>query len=819
MTQRLACFWRNTISHCRLLTLLLLLPTFSAHSQTILNAADLCAARKQQTLAPPAGPDLRSDSVDILHTHVDLKILPALQKLEASAFLQITPKVNGLKDLRFDLLGFNVSEVSASGAVISKWSHDGKQLFISFLAGLDVGDTLDIRIDYAGQPAQDASTWGGFYWQNGYAYNLGVGFDADPHSYGRSLFPCFDNFVERCTFSFDVTAPADKPAYSNGILTADLITAGGESKRRWELKQSIPSYLACVASGPFTSFKRTYQGELGPVPVEIAVAPGDSTKLKNSFVHLPDALAAFEHWFGPYRWDKIGYSVVPFNQGAMEHATNIAYMRSAVDGATGSERLFAHELSHHWWGDLATCSTAEDMWLNEGWASFSEHLFLEWVYGPARYRAAVEEDFLKVLQNTHINEGGYRAVSGLPHALTYSDHVYHKGACVAHSLRGYLGDDLFRQGLRKVLNDNQFDDWSSTELRDKLGAATNRNLDDFFKDWVFSPGFSHFSVDSFRLETPAIDTYLVCTVFVKQKLRGAPHFYQNVPLEFTFLNDQWQRQTLTALVSGENSTAIFHFPLGFVPKQVWLNTNLRLTLARADKEKVVQTLGTISFTPAKMDVKINVLPDSALIRVENHFAMPDTTGAANPNAYRLSNRYWTVSGFLPPGFDATATVLYDGRGKLDQLDTELFAQTSPKEDSIILLYRPGPGHAWLECPDYFKNPLGITTDRLGQLRANHLALGEYTIAKGATTVSSAEPPARLVGLSLSPNPTSGMLRITAEETFTTMQVFHAGGDLVREQKTSAVRNASLQLSDLPAGAYWLVVHGEKGSGVASFVKQ
>jgi aminopeptidase N len=75
---------------------------------------------------------------------------------------------------------------------------------------------------------------------------------------------------------------------------------------RWELEESIPSYLACFASGPYTSFKRSFPGVNGPIPVEIAAAPADTNKVKSTFVNLPKAIEVFEDWFGPYQWNKIG---------------------------------------------------------------------------------------------------------------------------------------------------------------------------------------------------------------------------------------------------------------------------------------------------------------------------------------------------------------------------------------------------------------------------------------------------------------------------------------------------------------------------------
>ncbi|MBL7794976.1 MAG: M1 family metallopeptidase [Saprospiraceae bacterium] len=799
-------------------TLFLLLALLSAHavlSQKMLPAAEWCAKGKQlfATAPPPnAAPDTRSDSIDIEKTALQLDISNfAQQQITGKAEIEFSARVNGVSEIRLDLLGMTIDSVTSS--LTPTWNFDGSLLHISWPDALDAGETATIAVHYHGTPAQDASGWGGFYWQGEYAYNLGVGFAADPHNFGRAWFPCFDNFVERCRFEFDIFTPPGKSAFCNGTLLGNVVSAAG-THWFWRINDPIPSYLACVAVGPFVPFERMYSGEEGPVPVQIAVAPADTNKLAASFAHLPDALAAFEHWYGPYRWDKIGYSVVPFGSGAMEHATNVAYMRAAVDGTTGGETLMAHELSHHWWGDLATCSSAEDMWLNEGWAVYSEHLFLEHVYGPGRYAAEVGSNFLNVLENAHVQEDGYRAVSGIPHELTYGRHVYNKGAVVAHNLRGYLGDSLFRTGLRAVLEENAFADWSSAVFRDKLGAATNYDLTDFFADWVFQPGFAHFSIDSLTITLSPVDAGTKVKLFVKQKRRGAPAFYHNVPLEFTFVDAFNNRQYRTALVSGENSAVEFTFPSwGFLPAKVWVNTRLRHTFARADKEIAVKTLETHNFSPAKLNIRVTALPaDSALIRVEHHFAMPDTAGTANPYGYKLSNRYWTVDALHP--FAGEATFLYDGRAKLDQLDTELFAQTGPSEDSVVLLYRPGPGYPWLEHPNYTKNTIGSAQDRFGLLRTAVTTPGQYTIAKGSTTVSASDVATPPIVAKLSPNPASDRVRVEAKQPFEYVQVFGMNGDMQFDRRVGRTQVLEIPTGDWPAGAYWIWLQGDGKTGVA-----
>lgn len=800
-----------------LLFFLFALPMTPLLSQKMLRSPEWCAESHRSLCPGPPLSDTRSDSVDILHTKIELNLLNTPQIL-AVCRLAIQAKVEGVKSLRLDLEKLTVEEVIYDQLTPVLFSQSGAVLSIN-LPVLPVGESKELQIKYGGTPVTDASGWGGVYNQSGYTYNLGVGFAADPHSYGRAWFPCFDNFVERSTFEVVATSLATKPVFCNGYLENESFT-DGFSIRTWKLDQPIPSYLACFAAGPYVAWKQSVPSEAGTtIPVVIAAAASDTSKVKATFKNLSKAVACFEHWYGPYLWNKIGYSLVPFNSGAMEHATNISIMRSAIDGSLGFETLWAHELSHHWWGDLATCSTAEDMWLNEGWASYSEHLFTEWVYGRQKYLDAVRDNFLNVLQNAHIEEGGYRAVSGVGHDLTYGTHVYKKGAVVAHNLRGYLGDSLFRAGARAAMAATKFSDWSSADFRDQLEAATGQNLHDFFEDWVFAGGYPDYSLDSVQWIYSPIDAPTIARVFVKQKLRGAPHFHHKVPLEFTFVGQNGARTYRTAVVSGENSVVEFTFN-AFSPKPqfIFVNSNLKLAQARSEQERVIKVPGAQSFSLAKMSLSVSAVQDSAFIRVEHHFAMPDSAGIANPQKIRLTNRYWAVEGTFPTGFLARATINYDGRGQGDQLDTELFSQTGPNEDSILLLYRSAPGQPWTEYPTYSKNKL-TPNDRFGAIYIDNLKAGQYTIGKGKSTVPTNEPPRGFMEIKTMPNPADNVVQLIAPEAFDYVQMADSAGKVVQTWRVQNVTSTTIDVQAFPSGIYWLMLSSKTKTGATGLVIQ
>jgi hypothetical protein len=800
---------------------LFLAPTLS-FAQKMLESHEWCG--KKHMILPEKfmnQQDGRSDSIDILEISVNLDLMNVPQ-VKAFSTLEIQSKVDNITSILLDLEGLTVDSVKAGSGQSLDFTYSSPNLTVTFPDALNSGDLFSLTVYYRGVPPTDASGWGGYYNTGGYTFNLGVGFAADPHSFGRAWFPCFDNFVERFVFQVSSRTPVSRKCYSNGALIFEL-EENGVLERTWRIPQTIPSYLACFAVGPYISFKRDLQGEGNTiVPVEIACVASDTNKVKATFQKLQQALDVYEYWFGPYQWNKIGYSLVPFNSGAMEHATNIAIGRSYIDGTTAFEALWAHELTHMWWGDLATCSTAEDMWLNEGWASFGEHLFTEKAYGAQAYRTAVNANHLTVLQNAHVSEGGYRAVSGLPHSLTYGSHVYNKGASVAHNLRGYLGDSLFREGCRAVMGNTQFTSLSSAELRDKLEVATGKDLHDFFNDWVFSGGYPDYSIDSTEVFLSPVDGPTLVRVHIKQKLRGAPHLHQNVPLEFTFLLSNGQRAYRTGLVSGENSVLEFYFNAwGPIPLNVLANTQLKILQARSEGERMLKNNGGNNFGDAKFNLTVNALgADSVLFRVEHHFAAPDNAGA-NPNGYVLTNRYWSLhtnGKNFPAGFNAQAVLIYDGKGQADQLDRELFAATSTSEDSVLLLYRPGAGHPWQEWPSYTKLNLGSNTDKYGQLRPTMLKTGEYTIGKGVSSVAIKQPEP-LGKIRVLPNITMGQpVMVQSELPVNAIQMINSEGITVREWNFDPTTEIQLNISDLPAGNYWLLLVGKEGHAVTKLQK-
>lgn len=757
----------------------------------------------------------RSDTVDILKYTINLNITDfTTNTIRGNTEVKYTPKVNGVNIIDLDLLVMSVDSVK-QGLTTLSYNYDDTLLRVHLPAIINVSDTSIVTVYYHGTPQMDhPSGWGGFYFQNGYAFNLGVGFDANPHVYGRVWFPCFDNFVERSTYEFNIITNNGKTSYCNGYLAKDTTDGSGNRTRKWIMNEQIPTYLASVAVAGYAQINQTYNGINGSIPIIIAALPGDTAHVKTSFVNLNNALSTFENRFGPYRWNRVGYCLVPFSGGAMEHATNIAYPIDLTDGTLSYQDVLVHELSHHWFGDLVTCRTAEDMWLNEGWARYCEFIFHEALNGYANYLSVVRTNHAENLQFLHEKEGGYLTLSNIPLAYTYGDHVYNKGADVAHTLRSYMGDSLFFYSVKNYLTQNQYKDVSSADFRDALSASSGLNMTDFFNDWVFNPGWTHFSIDSFNVVSSG-SNYNV-TVSVKQKLTAAPHYYNNVPLEVTFKASDWTEQTQHFIMSGAHAS--FNFTVPFSPVFVAVNMGEKISHAVAPEIKKIKTTGSFNFANAKMNITVQSISDSAFIRVEHNYVAPDSFKTYG-HPYRLSpNHYWKVDGILPSNFKAKASLTYEGRtlsfGGNYYLDNNLL---TTYEDSLVLMYRKSAAEEWNVYPFYTKNMIGNHNDKHGIVTIDTLKLGEYVFAMKDPSVGISSQPLAITipEIKVFPNPANDLLTVDLTASMlklpnnSLLVITDSSGKIVYKEKLNQhTDKVNINTAQFSSGMYLISIKGK-----------
>lgn len=661
-------------------------------------------------------PELDVKSYDL---HIDLT---GLKKQKLSGMAEVTCAPSGTvfpQSVQLMLLKLKVDSVLLWHAGTQKFEPSAFTYNDTLLRILTpLTETRVFRIFYQGTPVKDL-TWGGFYFSGEYAFNMGVGFSADPHPFGRVWFPCNEDFNDKALYEYRIKVPEGYAAICGGLFADTFDSGSGTITWHWKHKIPVSSYLASVAVAPYQILSGSHSGLNGAIPVTLAAMASDTGNLRKSFLNLGKAMQSFEYSYGAYPFERIGYSLVPFNAGAMEHACNIAYPVYAADGTLNNETLMAHELSHHWWGNNTTCSTPGDMWLNEGWASYSEALFIESVYGKKAYLDYIRNIHKPVLQFAHLRDGISTGVSNVSHANTYGTHVYRKGADMIHSIRTAMGDTAFFNACRQFMKKYAYQNVRTQDFIAHFNTYAGIPSQ-FIQQIIADTGFFHFSI--YDIQVVRKNQWEV-TLSYQQRKRFGHHVYTEMPYEITVFDKKRNRQVVPVKL-GKNGTVVFQSAVE--PEMVCFDFDQKMQDAITEDVIITDAPGIHPNAYSMLPLNITRNSDTSLIRIEHHWVYPDAYFLNLPGVLMSKARYWSVDGILDTSFRASATFNYDGSkpGNFNGgwLDHELL--NGIPEDSIVLLYRPDAKSYWRIETNCTKT-IGNKLDKKGSFLLPQLQKGQY----------------------------------------------------------------------------------------------
>jgi len=348
------------------------------------------------------------------------------------------------------------------------------------------GSALSVKTYYHGKGKNEGGSysWGGVHMDNTMMFAMGVGFNVPYVSCTRHWLPCYDEPDDKAdSVSLRFFADTSGIVVSNGIETGYL--AGTEHGRsnyfEWKISHPIATYLLTFAFGPFK--KISIANPLN-IPFDAYAYAKDTAQVRSLMEQsVVPGLVFFDSLFGKYPFEKVGYVIAPI--GSMEHQTMITLVNSAL---SPSNSTAVHELSHQWWGDLTTCYDFNDPWLNEGFANFSESLYLERFSGEAQYWTR---------QHSYITSALTPSLDTIPlfgapsHTMPHNNYppvIYNKGAAVLGMLRYWLGDTLFFNALRHYGNTTAYSTATSEDLEALFEDDTHEDLRMFFTEWVYGIG-------------------------------------------------------------------------------------------------------------------------------------------------------------------------------------------------------------------------------------------------------------------------------------------------------------------------------------------
>ena len=294
----------------------------------------------------------------------------------------------------------------------------------------------------------------------------------------RDWWPCKDDPSDKAdSVDIIVTVPYEQIVVSNGLLVDEQDLPNGKKMYHWSERYPICTYLVSIATYPYTFWTDTYIGINGDtLPLEYYVYPDHYELVYDNYMLTNDMMEVFADKFGEYPFMGEKYGHAEFGRGGgMEHQTI-----SSMGGH--SEWLIAHELGHQWWGDLVTCSSFHHIWLNEGFARFSEAIWDEASHGFEAYKSYWQN-------HSYFGPGTIYVEDPQTAAQIFNGNLtYNKAGWVVHMLRGVMGDSLFFESLKSYgYNDSlAYSDVTTEDFKNVCEDISDLNLSNFFEQWIYN---------------------------------------------------------------------------------------------------------------------------------------------------------------------------------------------------------------------------------------------------------------------------------------------------------------------------------------------
>lgn len=427
------------------------------------------------------------ERVDI--THVSLAMEPDMNTgaiRKASALFTFVPGAD-ITELDFDLRKeLQVDSVLFDGRQLNFTHSNAHILLLDFASLLEAGRSYNVQIYYSGQPNMGSRA----YFRVVNASGPVISTLSQP--YGASYWwPCRDNLVDKLD-SLDVQLRVDTPftAVSNGVLK-EVRQEGGKRLFRFAHRYPVATYLVAVTFSRYNSYTQSaFLGSLGKnLNIVNYVFPhGNQNSLRLQSAETAGIMHLFDSLFGSYPFHREQYGHAQFAWGGgMEHQTMSFMVNFSYD-------LIAHELAHQWFGDMVTCGSWKDIWLNEGFATYANLLCYntparddEWIALLKKY-----QDEVMALPGGSVHAYDTGSVSAMFDYRT----TYQKGAMVLHQLRWLIGDSAFFGAIHAYLSEPTlaYGFARQKDLQHYMEKHSGMDLSDYFNDWIMGEGYPQFSI-------------------------------------------------------------------------------------------------------------------------------------------------------------------------------------------------------------------------------------------------------------------------------------------------------------------------------------
>lgn len=504
--------------------------------------------------------DERLNQYDVKHVFLDLNADNTSTQISGKTTLLLVSKDN-ISILVLELVGeLTISSVGINGESAA-FTHSNDLIEINLPVQYQAGELIECTITYSGNPVPEPGIFSGINnarsgaWGNQVTWTLSEPFNA------KMWWPCKQVLTDKIDSVWVfVTTDNHLKVGSNGLLTNEVSLPNGQTRYEWKSNYPIAYYLISMTIAEYVEYNNYAKPEgMGQdsllIQNYIYNNPETLPYYKDELDEVPEMVELFSDHYGlyPFHKEKYGHVMAPFS-GGMEHQT-----MSSMGIFTFS--LDAHELAHQWFGNSVTCATWQDIWINEGFARFSEYLAIEKILSEQNALAYRLDDMASVLGtlggSVYVPEDGANDEDRIFNfRLTYQ-----KGGLILHMIRNIVNDDdLFFQTFQSYLEQYKDSTASGNDFRKLLEVETGLQFDNFFSEWYYGEGYPVFDItwqkrnDTLRLNIDQATTFTTSLFTTPMEFEVS---YENGETEIFRVSQSKNQEEFNIPVSGAVANLAF----------------------------------------------------------------------------------------------------------------------------------------------------------------------------------------------------------------------------------------------------------------------
>ncbi len=537
-----------------------------------------------------------SNNTDFQYQFCDWTVDPAVRYIAGSILTRFKARTN-ISQIEFDLnaplVVDSVFWLNGATSTPLTYTHTSGLVTCNFPSTITTNTISHVKVYYHGVPI--STGYGSFYTGTHGPSSTPVLWTLSEPYGAMDWWPCKQTLNDKLdSVRVHVTCPSAYTVASNGLLESTTVN-GSNTVHKWIHKYPIAAYLVAINVTNFSHYTENVTINSQNLPIENYVYPENLSSFQTGTALLPIVMQYYSTQFEPYPFLNEKYGHAQFGWGGgMEHQSMTFVYNSSFD-------LLAHELAHQWFGDKITCGTWQDIWLNEGFATYLTGLTNEQGFPGSTSWAAWKSGVMANIVSQPSGSVQVPAADTLNVGRVFDSRLtYNKGAYLLHMLRWKLDSVPFFTGIRNYMADAgiAYNYALTTQLKSYLEAASGQNLTEFFNDWFYNQGYPTYTITWFQ-NTTTNSTQIK----INQTQSHPSVSYFEMPLPIRIQNPSLNKDT-TIVVNNTSNGQVFTIPLGFQVNSVEFDPKFWVLNRRSD----LQILNSSSPFPLEL-IDFNVVKE------------------------------------------------------------------------------------------------------------------------------------------------------------------------------------------------------------------